>query len=306
MMRKSSLVLKPQDIITLLKLSFYEGNWIFSDLSRSLAISASELHSSLERCAYARLYNRTDRSVHTPAILTFLVHGARYAFPAHPGPIKRGIPTAWSVPPLLRQLPSSGMPYIWPSANGTTDGISITPLYRSVPQAILTDRPLYRALAVVDALRVGGDHEQAAATQALKAMLQPFEQAEDPPAPSLLLTPPNPIELQPKEKPKPAESRKMPPELALLIQKIRALTGTRTQKLYESVHMSSVIIHLDQHPNALQQLVHIDPATHPEIQAWSQALIKNPEHRFIMKEHLPRGGNTSARIKRIREALRAV
>ena len=47
-------------------------------------------------------------------------------------------------------------------------------------------------------------------------------------------------------------------------------------------------------------------AEHPEIQAWSQALMKNPEHRFIMKEHLPRGGNTSARIQRIREALRAV
>lgn len=305
-MRKSSVVLKPQDVVTLLKVYFYEDNWTFSALSQSLAVSASEVHSSLERSAHARLYNRTNRSINRPDLLTFLIHGIRYAFPAHPGPIKRGIPTAWSVPPLLRQLPLSGLPHVWPSTLGTTDGIAIAPLYRSVPQATQSDRQLYRALAVVDALRIGSPNEHQAAALALKNMLQAdkTEEAQPPPAPSRPAQ--NEVIKNTERNFKPTEQAELSPNQRLLIEKIRVLTGTRTQKLYESEHMESVVIQLDQDPDALQQLVHISPDTRPEIQLWARELLKNPEHRFIMKEHLPRRGDTSARLRRIRDALRSM
>ena len=61
----------------------------------------------------------------------------RYVFPAEPGPVYRGMPTAHSAPPLNALIRSTET-YVWPSAEGTARGESIVPLYPSVPDAALT------------------------------------------------------------------------------------------------------------------------------------------------------------------------
>ncbi len=88
------------------------------------------------------------------ALLEFLVHGVRYVFPAVLGPETQGIPTAAAAPTLGEKIPG-GPTAVWPQAEGKTRGASLVPLYRAAPHAALQDDHLYRALALVDVLRLG-------------------------------------------------------------------------------------------------------------------------------------------------------
>ena len=85
----------------------------------------------------------------------------------------RGVPTAWSVPGLMEQLSSSSslVSVVWPDPDGKVRGESITPLYDGAAAAGRRDDRLYRALALVDALRVGGARERRIAGQLLKKEL---------------------------------------------------------------------------------------------------------------------------------------
>ena len=61
---------------------------------------------------------------------------------------------------LEGQLVSSGADiHMWPYAEGTLRGESITPLFKSVPEAVLKDERLYELLALVDAIRLGNQRE---------------------------------------------------------------------------------------------------------------------------------------------------
>lgn len=62
--------------------------------------------------------------------------------------------------------------YVWPSARGDVRGAAIPPLYDGAPE--LADRApdLYRALTLVDALRVGRTRERELAQRKLEAWLE--------------------------------------------------------------------------------------------------------------------------------------
>ena len=79
----------------------------------------------------------------------------------------RGIPTAHSAAPLNLEIQSDEN-YVWPYAKGKTRGQAITPLYKSVPEAVQRDKMLYELLALVDAVRVGKVREQKLAMELLK------------------------------------------------------------------------------------------------------------------------------------------
>lgn len=165
-------MLKSQDVVVLLKIWGWRKSWTYSDLAQQLRMSASGVHGALKRCEESRLYNGKRRRVLTRALAEFLVHGVKYAFPAQPGPLVRGLPTAHSAEPL-RGLLSYGEQdiYVWGFAQGTVKGQSITPLYPSVPEAVRDDLKFYELLCLVDALRVGRVREQALATTALQERL---------------------------------------------------------------------------------------------------------------------------------------
>jgi hypothetical protein len=141
-------------------------------------MSASEVHAAITRAQSARLYADVLRTVMHPNLFEFLVHGVRYAFPAEAGAPGWGIPTAHAAPPLNGIIVADEpLPPVWSTASGTTQGVSVTPLYRSVLYSAERDPELYGLLACVDALRIGRVRERSAATEALRLRIRGAEDA---------------------------------------------------------------------------------------------------------------------------------
>ncbi len=167
-MRNIQYTMKPQDVVILLKIiSLNNDNWQQVPLSQSLKISQSEVSQSVARSRYAGLIDDKGKQVMRTALMEFLQYGLAVVFPARPGAVLRGIPTAHSAAPLNKVI-SSGEDYIWPSAKGKLRGQAITPLYENAPLAALEDEKLYALLALADALRVGRARERNIAIQELK------------------------------------------------------------------------------------------------------------------------------------------
>ncbi|WP_305806531.1 MarR family transcriptional regulator [Stenotrophomonas sp. YIM B06876] len=168
--------LKPQELLVLLKVCAHpQQKFTFASLAQELAMSAAEVHASVKRATGAGLVNlrgRGDWSPIHPALLEFLLHGARYAFPAEIGPVKRGVPTAYGAEPLASQLQNSADVPVWAHPHGTARGPSISPIYRTAPQAALADPALYRLLALLDALRIGRARERELAATLLTGSLR--------------------------------------------------------------------------------------------------------------------------------------
>ena len=161
-------MLKPQDIVVLLKLADKQPGWTFEEVAVELGLSPSAVHRSLDRAKQAGLYDARRKAVNGDALFEFLAHGARYVFPAVRHGEARGVPTAWAAPPLTDRLSSSGENApVWPHALGKVRGIALEPLHPVVPEAAGRDRQLGEALALFDAIRIGSARERALAVEEL-------------------------------------------------------------------------------------------------------------------------------------------
>ena len=130
--------IKPQDIAILLKLvALGDKKWRHVDLVAALGLSQTEISFALNRCRTVGFLDSAKKKVMKAALLEFLIHGLKYVFPARPGPIARGLPTAHSAAPLAAEK----------------------------------DKALYELLALVDAVRAGRAREQALAIRELEARL---------------------------------------------------------------------------------------------------------------------------------------
>nr|WP_274498572.1 MarR family transcriptional regulator [Xanthomonas campestris] len=168
--------LKPQDLVVLYKQVAQPGQtWTYASLGEALGMSASQVHRSVKRAVASGLAlekNRGEWETVRTALHEFAVHGVRYAFPAVIGPLKRGIPTSFGAPPLSIAISSvPGDAPVWPSAQGTAKGPSLSPLSASVPTAAMADPALHELLALQDALRSGRARERALAASCLKQLL---------------------------------------------------------------------------------------------------------------------------------------
>jgi hypothetical protein len=167
-MRVQQVILKPQDILLLLKIvSIEEESWNQKPMALALGMSQSEVSESAARSKYAGLLSTNGKEVMRLSLLEFLQYGLRYVFPQKPGPVVRGVPTSHSAAPLNKIIQSTEH-YVWPYGKGTVRGHSIVPLYKSVPEAALKDEKLHELLALVDALRVGRAREKSIAIAELK------------------------------------------------------------------------------------------------------------------------------------------
>jgi hypothetical protein len=171
------MVLKPQDIMVLLKLaSSRQKQLSYHALASELGMSSSEVHKALKRSVSSRLAVKSEqgvRPVHA-ALVEFLTHGIRYAFPPERGGLTRGVPTASAAPPLNRQLAESDqLPPVWPDPEGEVRGLAFSPLYPSAVHAARSDEALYELLALVDAMRGGEARERKLAMAELTSRLQP-------------------------------------------------------------------------------------------------------------------------------------
>jgi hypothetical protein len=167
-MSQSSL--RPQDVVVLAKLLSYEGKRpSIAQVGVDLALSASEVHAALKRLASSRLIANdvNDGRPLLESVEEFLVHGVKYAFPAQRGEVTRGMLTSYAAPPLNAEIAGSDLPPVWPSPEGAHRGVSLEPLYKTVPIAAGRDPFLYEILALLDALRDGRAREQRLAEEHL-------------------------------------------------------------------------------------------------------------------------------------------
>ncbi len=170
------MVLKPQDLLLVLKLWVGRGEaWTYQSIAQVLGISAAEAHAAAKRARTAGLLPEGPLAAppHAAALREFLIHGAKYAFPAKLGGLTRGISTAYAAPPMSAEMiPSGEPPPVWPHPGGTERGAAVVPIYPSVPAAALADPALYELLALLDALRIGRARERQIAARLLEERLQ--------------------------------------------------------------------------------------------------------------------------------------
>ena len=165
--------MRPQDIVTLLKIvAVKDTQWRNLDIAYGLKISPSEISEALNRCKIAKLIDKEKRKVHLNAFTEFLIYGIKYVFPVEPGAVVKGIPTAHSAPPLNAMILSYSESYVWPTMRGDSRGLSIIPLYKTVPDAAINDPEFYKLIALVDAIRIGKAREVQLAIEELKIRLQ--------------------------------------------------------------------------------------------------------------------------------------
>ncbi len=130
---------------------------------------------ALKRAEKSRFISAEERAkrVLQAALIEFIVYGLKYAFPASTGPVVRGMPTGIAaVPEIERQFaPTEALPYVWPHPEGRLNGIALAPLFPSVPKAAAVDPQLYKALALVDAIREGAAREREIAIHEIRMML---------------------------------------------------------------------------------------------------------------------------------------
>jgi hypothetical protein len=152
--------MRPQDIVVLLKIiSMQNKEWRNIDIANALKISPSEVSEALNRCKIAKLIDGRKKKIYHNSIMEFLIYGLKYVFPAEPGAVVRGVPTAHSAPPVSENINHGEDIYVWPYAKGNQRGQAIDPLYKTIPEIAMGDKSLYELLAIVDTLRVGRARE---------------------------------------------------------------------------------------------------------------------------------------------------
>lgn len=168
--------MKSQDIVIMLKLVSLEDQirqahldepttsdpFALRSLEGDLGISKTEIGASIRRSIASNLAIKSnDRAkVNRRNLIEFVQHGLKYVFPAKPTAPQRGVATGFAAPMLEGKLVSSGADiYVWPHPEGSRRGLSIAPLFKSVPDAALKDAKLYELLALIDAIRTGNQRE---------------------------------------------------------------------------------------------------------------------------------------------------
>lgn len=164
--------MRPQDVPILLQMHLMgTGNWLYADIAAALQISPAEVSESLERSRQAGLTDPEKRKVMTLSLADFLFYGIRYVWPAVAGGKTRGVATAHSAPPLSQLIAASEEGFVWPHKDGNFRGESITPLYKTIPEVVWKNPPLYELLALIDVLRIGRAREVLLAREELKKRL---------------------------------------------------------------------------------------------------------------------------------------
>lgn len=187
--------MKSQDVVVLLKLASLEDDeqnigqhparhrlaagedpYSVRGLEAVLGISKTEISASIKRSIASGLAIK-DRKTGRPRpnrreLREFIVHGLKFVFPAKPGSMQRGLPTAFAAPVLRDSLYSAGsLISVWPYAHGQEMGQSVEPLFKTVPEAAEKDERLYAYLALIDAVRLGNQREANLAAKLLAERL---------------------------------------------------------------------------------------------------------------------------------------
>ncbi len=177
-----------QDIVILLKLVSLEDKikrgqlnestisdpFALRSLEGELGISKTEISESMRRSVASNLAIKSGGRARANRrnLIEFVQHGLQYVFPAKPGAPQRGVATGFAAPILEGKLISSGANiYVWPHPEGSLRGLSIAPLFKSVPHAAFKDDRLYELLALIDAIRTGNQREASLAKRSFEELV---------------------------------------------------------------------------------------------------------------------------------------
>ena len=167
--------LKPQDLVVSLKIALApDSERSYAQLAKALFMSASEAHAAVQRALTSRLLvqNSEGLRANAEALREFLMHGLAYSFPGVEGPVTRGMPTGAAAPHWEETFDQTqGLPWVWPDGESDIRGLSMIPLYPSVPSACRADPKLYRMLSSLDALRAGAAREREIAQREVLRLL---------------------------------------------------------------------------------------------------------------------------------------
>ncbi|MEY4617015.1 MAG: hypothetical protein RJB66_1975 [Pseudomonadota bacterium] len=162
--------LKPQDVLLMMKL-LSEPGLLQMDLAKKLQLSQAEVSHGLKRLKGSHLLSIEGRVIRESAI-ELLVHALKYFYPVQLGAPTLGIPTAHSNPDFKYVKHSDGESFVWPYAEGKAKGISLIPIYPSLPYACSEDKVLYRMASLVEMIRAGRARERKIAEDELKKLIK--------------------------------------------------------------------------------------------------------------------------------------
>lgn len=164
--------LRPFDIAVALRLVLVPEDR-YEPLALALATSTSAVHRSVARLQHAGICGPGSRTVVDSALHEFLVHGARYAFPAVRGPERVGLPTASAHPELavLQNADEPAVTLVWPMEGGPARGETLVPLFSGITKVATRDPRIHKMLACVDALRIGNARQRSHAADLLRSQL---------------------------------------------------------------------------------------------------------------------------------------
>ena len=98
------MIARSLDVYVWLKLCGDRRGKTYAQLGKELGMSASEVHAAVRRGGEAGLVKPDPKRVVREAFVDYLLHGVRYAFPAVPGRVVRGMPTGYSAPCLAGEF----------------------------------------------------------------------------------------------------------------------------------------------------------------------------------------------------------
>ncbi|MBU6366684.1 MAG: hypothetical protein KJT01_10785 [Gemmatimonadetes bacterium] len=128
----------------------------YEPLATAMATSTSAVHRSVGRLRQARVCRPGSRTVLREALLEFLRHGVRYAFPPLLGTDRQGIPTAGGHAAMAGLIDGdASVRLVWPMDGGAANGRSLIPLFAAATRVAERDPRLHGLLAATDLLRVG-------------------------------------------------------------------------------------------------------------------------------------------------------
>jgi len=117
-----------------------------------------------------------EKKVNTENLREFLFHGIKYCFPAKVERNCRGILTAHSSKFMKNFVKSESVSdYVWPYEHGESYGLSVRPLYKTVPKFVEKDDSMYEILSYIDVLRLGRIREIAFAKEKLSEIINKYD-----------------------------------------------------------------------------------------------------------------------------------
>ena len=179
--------LEDEKLDVFLKLSAFYDSLSIRGLAEAVVISKSEVSESLKRLIKIRLLLLTSNSpfkrlelvemqwkTNRKALIDLIIYSFQYFFYTEASVIDIGIPTVFNNKKLSNHLSySSSLPYIWPAQSSkSVSGLSVEPLYKSVPYAALDDGFIYEVFCLIDVFRIGSPREKKIAEKLLREYLE--------------------------------------------------------------------------------------------------------------------------------------